>query len=142
MRYFFCFSAKNDFLSLFSRIWIKIHFPLKNPVINYFEIFVRSFADIWVSCTMENKEVSTNSFASIMRPSKMYSEDKKKIRKNKVFNPCYAFWHFHFNDIYAMVLRSRFIWITNSSDHRRVWTANILYTESLPNPLGNKATRS
>ena len=35
---------------------------------------------------------------------------------------------------------SKFIWITNSSDHRRVWTANLLQTKSLPNPLGHKAS--
>ena len=34
----------------------------------------------------------------------------------------------------AMVSCSRFIWITNSSHHRRVWTANLLHTKSLPNP--------
>ena len=39
----------------------------------------------------------------------------------------------------AMVSCPRFIWITNSSDHRRVWTANLLHTKSLPNPLGHKA---
>ena len=33
----------------------------------------------------------------------------------------------------------RFIWITNSSDYRRIWTANFLHTNSLPNPLGHKA---
>ena len=36
----------------------------------------------------------------------------------------------------AMVSSSRFIWITNSSDHRRVWTTNLLHTKWLPNPLG------
>ena len=39
----------------------------------------------------------------------------------------------------AMVSCSRFIWITNSSDHRRVCTANLLHTKSLPNLLGHKA---
>ena len=29
----------------------------------------------------------------------------------------------------AMVSCLRFIWITNSSDHRRVWTANLLHTK-------------
>ena len=29
MIYFFCFTTKNDFLSLFSRVWIEVHFPLK-----------------------------------------------------------------------------------------------------------------
>ena len=29
----------------------------------------------------------------------------------------------------AMVPCSRFIWITNSSNHRRVWTANLLHTK-------------
>ena len=31
--------------------------------------------------------------------------------------------------ITAMVSCSRFIWITNSSDHRRVWTPNLLHTK-------------
>ena len=34
----------------------------------------------------------------------------------------------------VMVLWSRFVWITNSSHHRRVWTANILHTKKLPTP--------
>ena len=41
--------------------------------------------------------------------------------------------------ITSMVTCSRFIWITNSSDWRRVWTANLLHTKKLPNPLGHKA---
>ena len=36
----------------------------------------------------------------------------------------------------AIVSCSRFIWITNSSDHRRVWTANLLHTK-WPSGLGN-----
>ena len=35
---------------------------------------------------------------------------------------------FHYGLIIAMVSCSRIIWITNSSDHRRVWTANLLHT--------------
>ena len=38
----------------------------------------------------------------------------------------------------ARVSCSRFIWITNSSDHRRIWTANLLHTRELSNPLGHK----
>ena len=34
-----------------------------------------------------------------------------------------------------MVSCSRFIWIRNSSDHRKVWIANLLHTKSLPNLL-------
>ena len=34
---------------------------------------------------------------------------------------------------------SRFIRITNSSDHSRVWTANLLHKKYLPNPLGHMA---
>ena len=36
--FFFCFATENDFMSLFSRVWIKVHFPLKGPVIYYFQI--------------------------------------------------------------------------------------------------------
>ena len=32
----------------------------------------------------------------------------------------------------------RLIWIKNSSEHRMVWTANLLHTKLLPNPLGHK----
>ena len=42
-----------------------------------------------------------------------------------------------------MVSCSRFVWITNFSDHRRVWTADLLHRKlptelhtKLPNPLG------
>ena len=39
----------------------------------------------------------------------------------------------------AIVPCSRFVWITNSSDHRRVWTANLLHTReaSRLSGLGN-----
>ena len=39
----------------------------------------------------------------------------------------------------AIVSCSRFVWITNSSDHRRVWTANLLHTReaSRLSGLGN-----
>ena len=38
-----------------------------------------------------------------------------------------------------MVSCLSYIKITNSSDHMRVWTANLLHTKSLPNPLGHKS---
>ena len=41
----------------------------------------------------------------------------------------------------AMMSCSRFTWITNSNFHRRVWTANLSHTKSLPNPPGHKAER-
>ena len=40
MIHLFCFAAKNDIMSLFSRVWFKFHFPLKSPVIYYFQIFI------------------------------------------------------------------------------------------------------
>ena len=39
----------------------------------------------------------------------------------------------------GMVSCSRFIWITNSSNHRIVWPANLLYKKKLASPLGHKA---
>ena len=39
----------------------------------------------------------------------------------------------------AVVSCSRFIRITNSSDHRRIWTTNLLHTKSSLNPLGHMA---
>ena len=51
------------------------------------------------------------------------------------FSNC-ALWKWYF---YCNGLCSIFIWITNSYDHRRVWTANLLHTKLLPNPLGLKA---
>ena len=38
----------------------------------------------------------------------------------------------------ARVSCSRFIWVINSSDHRRVSAANLLHTKYLPIPLGHK----
>ena len=40
MIYFVCFAAKNDFMSLFNRVCIKVHVPLKDPVIYYSQIFI------------------------------------------------------------------------------------------------------
>ena len=39
----------------------------------------------------------------------------------------------------SMVSCSRFFWILNYSDHRSVWTVNLLHTKSLHNPLDHKA---
>ena len=41
---------------------------------------------------------------------------------------------FYFTLKSAMLSCPRFIWITNSSDHRRVWTENLLHTKYLPKP--------
>ena len=38
---------------------------------------------------------------------------------------------FKYSSVIAMVPFSRFIWITNSSDHRRVWTSNLLQTKRM-----------
>ena len=40
MIYFFCFVAKNNIMSLSSRVWIKVYFPLKGPVVHDFQIFI------------------------------------------------------------------------------------------------------
>ena len=36
----FALRLKNDYMSLFSRVWVKVHFPLKGTVIYYFQIFI------------------------------------------------------------------------------------------------------
>ena len=41
--------------------------------------------------------------------------------------------------IYAMVSCSRFWWVTNSSDHMRVWTKNFLHLMQLSNAPGRKS---
>ena len=38
----------------------------------------------------------------------------------------------------VMVSCSRFIWITNSMTHRRIWTANYIYMKLLPNAVDHK----
>ena len=40
MIYSFCFATKNYFLSLFSRVCVKVHFPLIGPVVYYFQILI------------------------------------------------------------------------------------------------------
>ena len=46
----------------------------------------------------------------------------------------------NFFDI-AMVPLSGFLWATNSSDHRRALTADLLHVMQLPNTLGHEAMR-
>ena len=70
MIYFFCFTTKNDFTSLFRRIWIKVHFPLKGPVNYYSKSLLRSFTDVRVSCTSENKEGSCHTLSNAFDISK------------------------------------------------------------------------
>ena len=57
-------------MSLFSRVWIKAHFPLNNPVVYYFQVFIENNEDKEVS--HEKKEVSSaNNFTLVVRPSVM-----------------------------------------------------------------------
>ena len=57
-------------MSLFSRVWIKAHFPLNNPVVYYFQVFIENKEDKEVS--HEKKEVSSaNNFTLVVRPSVM-----------------------------------------------------------------------
>ena len=76
-------------MSLFSRVWIKVHFPLKGPVIYYFQIFIEVICQ--VSCTRENKEVSSaNSFTLVVRSSVrslMYNKNKKGPRMESCGTP-------------------------------------------------------
>ena len=63
-----CFAAKIDFMSLLSRVWIKVHSPLKDPVVYYFQVFIENKEDKEVS--HEKKEVSSaNSFTLVVKPS-------------------------------------------------------------------------
>ena len=57
--FFFCFTTKNDFLSLFSRVWVQIHFPLKSSVWYPFQILLRSFEEVWQSWITEIKDASS-----------------------------------------------------------------------------------
>ena len=66
----FYFSAEYNFLSLLATIWIESHFPLKDPIIDFFRSFFNSIADVFISGTTENREVSSaNSLALDDKPS-------------------------------------------------------------------------
>ena len=70
MRRLFQFSAEYDFLSLLATIWIESHFPLKGPIIDFFRSLFNSIVDVFISCTTENREVSSaNSLALDDKPS-------------------------------------------------------------------------
>ena len=65
MIYILRLSTEDDFSNLFARVWIEIHFSLENPIIN----FSSSFADVFMSCVTDNKDVSSvNSLALEERP--------------------------------------------------------------------------
>ena len=56
----FQFSAEYNFLSLLATIRIESHFPLKDPIIDFFPVTSNSsIADTFISCTTENKDVSS-----------------------------------------------------------------------------------
>ena len=49
---------------------LKFSFYWNTQLSNIFKYLLRSFADVWVLCTTENKEVSSvNSFTLVVRPS-------------------------------------------------------------------------
>ena len=39
--YFVQLSNEDDFSSLFARIWIKIHFPMESPIINFSQVIIQ-----------------------------------------------------------------------------------------------------
>ena len=81
--------TKYNFLSLFIRVWIKVHFPFKSQVTYFLEVFIKIIRwsiDI-ISLTTENREVSSaNSLHSLLRPS-----DKSLIYLNNK-NPTTDLW--------------------------------------------------
>ena len=97
-----------------------------------------SWAEVW-KCTltilMENCGQAICLGLSILF---LYATSDKVWLFEKFIFELEAFWdHSKFNSVEilqlrdkfqtAMVSYSRFIWITNSSDHRRVWAANFLH---------------
>ena len=56
---FFHFPSKHNFLSLFTSIWIKNHFPVKSPVSDFFKCLFSSPEDILISLITENKAESS-----------------------------------------------------------------------------------
>ena len=76
--------TKYNLLSLFVRVWIKVHFPFKSPVTISSKSSLRSLAEVLISLTTENREVSSaNSLHSLLRPSDkslIYVKNKKSAR--------------------------------------------------------------
>ena len=67
--------TEDDFLGLFARIWIEIHFLLESPIINFSQviIIISSFADVFMPCVTENKDMSSaNSLELEERPFARY----------------------------------------------------------------------
>ena len=71
---------------------------------------------------------------STIDPVKKEQKNKQEHHLQQNFQDNFKILKSNFES--AIVLCSRFIWITNSSDHRRVWTASLLHTKQLPKPLG------
>ena len=71
--FFFCFATENDFMSLFSRVWIKVHFPLKRPVIYYFQIITE------IICRCLNVTYNTKQRSTIYKQLYIGSEAFCKI---------------------------------------------------------------
>ena len=82
MIYFFCFGTKNDFLSLFSRVSIKAHFPLKIPVIDYFQIFMEIICSS-LSATYNNKKKELSSANSLALVVRSYLRSLMETKNNK-----------------------------------------------------------
>ena len=56
MTYFLPVSTKDDFLSVFARIWIHIHFPMENPVINFSQVIIQFvYRCIYYMCNKERR---------------------------------------------------------------------------------------
>ena len=57
-------------LSFLATIWIECHFPLKDPIVDFLRSLFKSIVDVFMSCTIENREVtSANHLASGDKPS-------------------------------------------------------------------------
>ena len=65
MTYFLLLLTQNDFLSLFPRIWLKIHLPLEKQITNFSQFIIQFLCRYaFMSCGTEKKDVSsTNSLA-------------------------------------------------------------------------------
>ena len=66
-----------------------------------------------------------------------FSITKTSYDKSEVQRFAKIFFYFYL----AMVSCCRFIFITNSSDHRWVWIENLLHMKQWPNPIGHKPSK-
>ena len=110
-----------EILSVIAKITLKVN-SYENNFLRYFLKFKAAAFNLFLICSTQVLAEKNN------------TNDLSFYVKNELIEIFRLRTKFHA----AMVSCSRYIWITNSIKHRRIWTANHTYMTLLTNPVDHK----